>query len=614
MMPLTISRSCSSLFLPFSSSRRHASSLTYYSKVLTNNNFNVQKSDHVSVSQKLLQSEGSIYCSSPGSFVLMPTAVRTLEKLIQLIDQEMKLMGGQKILMPSLIPTSLLKRSGRFDSCCSELFILPQQDLLLAPTHEELVCQLLNWFPNLSSKSLPLYLYQITTKYRNEKRPRSGLLRTREFLMKDMYTFDVDRESAKLTYARVCHAYDRIFHRLRIPVCKVSADPGSIGGDLSHEYHVLSNAGQDKILICSECGHAMSEQLIRAQISGSSSCTTTTKPIMSPASSSPSAGSEIRERQLGPKTGTEPVDGGVRIPSEKENIVKEIVRELLGKTKRTSKDEDIVASADKVGEHGSPEDQEHESGGELVAKCGNCSREGSLVQRKGIEVGHTFLLGAKYTEPFDVRFSDANSNQVLSQMGCYGIGVTRLLAASLEALCQNEDHMTWPQIIAPFHVVVIPPKNGSREESAIGPTLMHDFAERLATSTGLDVLIDDRSHLTIGRRRKDHWKAGVPFAVIAGRAVATSSIPLFEVISYTASSSASAASRSHQLQQQHHHRRRADHPAEDGDECNNAAPSDPEHGADPPAGKSEGFSCEFLTYSQTMDYFSKPDFLSQWLL
>lgn len=552
----------------------------------------------------------------------MPTAVRTMEKLIRLIDQEMKLIGGQKMMMPSLIPTSLLKRSGRLDACYSELFTLPQQDMLLAPTHEELVCQLLHSIPNLSRKSLPLYLYQITSKYRNEKRPRSGLLRAREFLMKDLYTFDVDRESAKQTYARVCDAYDRIFRRLGIPVCQVTADPGNIGGDHSHEYHVLSNAGQDKILICTECGYAVNEELVRAQ--GWSGERRTMKPIMSSSSSgssSPSAGLGISERELCPNAAKEPVDSVVRIPSEERG---ERVRELLGNRDAAGRssvgqDEDIAGSGGKVREHGSPEDQEHESGGgEVVLKCGNCSREGSLVRRKGIEVGHTFLLGERYTEPFGVRFTDVNSQQLLTQMGCYGMGVTRLLAAALEALSPNEDHMTWPQIIAPFHVVVIPPKSGSHEESAIGTALMPDFAERLASATGLDVLIDDRSHLTIGRRRKDHWKAGVPFAVIAGKAVATSSIPMFEIVSYpTSSSAASQSHQSHQQQQQHHHhhhRPPPHHPSKEGDQCNNAASSDPQHGPDSPAGKSEGFHCEFLTYSQTMDYFSKPDFLSQWLL
>jgi prolyl-tRNA synthetase len=573
------------------------------------------ESDVVSLSQKLLMSEGSIYCSSPGSFILMPMAVRSLEKLVKLIDQEMKLIGAQKIIMPSLIPTSLLKKSGRFKSVASELFTLPYQDLLLAPTHEELVCQMVNRIPNLSRKSLPLYLYQITTKYRNEKRPRSGLLRTREFLMKDLYTFDVDHESAQQTYARVCQAYDRIFDRLRIPVCKVSADTGSIGGEFSHEYHVLSNAGQDKILICSKCGHAMSEELVRLQGSNG----TKTKPIMSHESSSrksslpfssssstSSAGLGIRELSGSEESGER--DSVVRISStEKEEIVRELMGAMAEGMGR--KDEDIAVSADNMREHGSPEDQEHESGGEVVLKCANCSAGAStLVPRKGIEVGHTFLLGNKYTETFDVRFTDVNNQQVLSQMGCYGIGVTRLLAASLEALSPtNEQHMTWPQMIAPFDVVFVPPKSGSREEEAIGTEFMQDFAHKLASSTGMDVLIDDRTHLTIGRRRKDHWKAGVPFAVIAGKAAA-SSIPLFEVISYNTTASHSHQNRDELHQGQEH---RTDHPTGDRDESNNI--TDPRHGSESLAGKSQGFHCEFLTYSQTMDYFSKPDFLSRWL-
>ena len=448
--------------------------VTQYSKILTGNSYNFTKAassgDVVSRSQRLLQSEGSIYPSSPGSFVLLPVFMRSLEKLIRLIDQEMRLIGAQKIMMPSLIPGSLLRRSGRFDSCGSELFYFEPQDLILAPTHEELVCQLMNWLPHLTHRSLPVYVYQITSKYRNEKRPRSALLRTREFLMKDLYTFDADPDSAKETYRLVCQAYDRIFRRLGLPVLKVDADPGNIGGHLSHEYQVLSAAGQDVILVCRDCGHAISQEL---------------------ASSHGATADQM-------PAGREAVD--------------------------SKQDETREGDRDS-----------HDSPRVPQVNCPACGA-GQLESRKGIEVGHTFLLGTRYTQPFDVGFTDASNQRHLTHMGCFGIGVTRLLAACLEALSpSDQERMAWPPLISPFHLVLLPPKRGSREAAALDDSFMHQLGTSLE-ATGLDVLIDDRSHLTIGRRLKDHEKAGIPFAVVAGRSLLESE-PRLEIVSWRQGSS-----------------------------------------------------------------------------
>lgn len=378
-----------------------------------------------------------------------------MEKLTALIDSEMKLIGGQKIMMPSLVPTSLWKRSGRWtdNSSKQDLFTVSQQELLLCPTHEEVVTSLVNCLQNMTFKSLPLYLYQVTNKFRNEKRPKSGLIRTREFLMKDLYTFDVDTEAAQVTYEAVTHSYQRIFKRLQLPFIRVEADPGGIGGLYSHEYHVLSDAGQDTLFVCPVCSHTVGQESHRQQ------------------------------------------------DDNMENV-----------------------------------NSQHE----ICQRCFNSSdkKEVKMKQRRGIEVGHTFLLGTRYTEHFDTRVTDANGKKVLMSMGCFGIGVTRLLATCLEVL-SNAKGMKWPSLICPFDVAVVPPKDGSKEEAAIGKphAFMTDFAHHLSklgnvhpdSTPGLDVLFDDRTHMSIGKRDKDHEVKGIPFLVIAGKSV-LEPIPRFEVL------------------------------------------------------------------------------------
>ena len=419
----------------------------------------------VSISQQYLQSQGGIQAVSSGSFVMLPLVNRALGKMITLIDKELESIGCHKIVMPSLIPSSLWKKSGRFDdiSAKADLFIInpgKENELLLAPTHEEVVTQILSSISSsLSFKSLPLYLYQITTKYRNEKRPKSALIRTREFLMKDLYTFDVDLESARETYETVSECYDRIFQRLELPAFRVTADPGSIGGVHSHEYHVLSDAGQDVILVCPDCGHKLNEEEV------------------------------------------------------------------------TTNDHHVNEKANKTSNNINSESQTT-----FCPKCLESANKQVLQEKKkAIEVGHTFLLGDRYTLPFDCCVTNSAGKKVLMSMGCYGIGVTRLIATCLEVLSDPEGKgIKWPKSISPFDVALISPKDGSKEENVIGKpdAFMTDFAHHLS-DIGLDVLLDDRTHLTIGKRDKDHIMKGIPYVVIAGKSVAESGdgIPRFEVLS-----------------------------------------------------------------------------------
>ncbi|XP_051788581.1 probable proline--tRNA ligase, mitochondrial [Erpetoichthys calabaricus] len=377
-----------------------------------------QQSDLSCRSQRLMLQAGLIFPSSPGCYHYLPSTVRAMEKLVRLIDEEMHLIGGQKLNMPSLSAADLWKRSERWMSMGRELFRLKDRhdaDYCLGPTHEEMVTELIASQGSLSYKQLPLLLYQITRKFRDEPKPRFGLLRGREFYMKDMYTFDVSEEAAQQTYQTVCQAYSRLFSRLGLGVVKVQADTGSIGGTQSHEFQLPADVGEDTLLTCLDCGFAANVETVP--------------------------------------------------PGQK--------------------------------------------------SCPSC--HGTLSQTKGIEVGHTFYLGTKYSYIFSASFRSAHNKPIILDMGCFGLGVSRILAASIEVL-STEDGIRWPSLIAPYQVCIVPPKRGSKEEAATG--LAEALYDKLTSSVpGLrgEVLLDDRTQLTIGKRLKDASKLGYPFVLVAGQ-------------------------------------------------------------------------------------------------
>ncbi|CAM4604104.1 probable proline--tRNA ligase, mitochondrial isoform X1 [Lepidochelys kempii] len=379
------------------------------------------KSDDLTCkSQRLMIQAGLIYPSSPGCYYYMPYTVRAMEKLVKVIDQEMQAIGGQKLNMPSLSSAELWRTSGRWDLMGKELFRLADRhskEYCLGPTHEETIADLIASQGNLSYKQLPLLLYQITRKFRDEPKPRFGLLRSREFYMKDMYTFDTCEEAARQTYSLVCEAYCNVFNSLGFRFVKVQADTGSIGGSMSHEFQVPAGIGEDRLVICSNCSFSANVETIN--------------------------------------------------PDQTD--------------------------------------------------CPVC--KGKLAETKGIEVGHTFYLGTKYSSVFNVTFHTAQNKPVLAEMGCYGLGITRILAASLEVL-STEDSIHWPTLIAPYQVCLIPPKKGSREEmgAALMDNLYDSMIEAVPQIKG-DAVLDDRTHLTIGKRLKDANRLGYPYVVIAGKKV-----------------------------------------------------------------------------------------------
>ncbi|XP_069795020.1 probable proline--tRNA ligase, mitochondrial [Narcine bancroftii] len=371
-------------------------------------------------SQRLMLQAGLIQPANTGCFHYMPYTVRAMEKLVQLIDEEMKLIGGQKVNMPTLTSANLWKISERWDLLGKELFRLKDRhniDYCLSPTHEEAVTELVAMQGNLSYKQLPLMLYQVTRKFRDEPKPRFGLLRGREFYMKDMYTFDISEKAAKETYKLVSGAYGRVFDRLGLRFVKVQADPGSIGGNLSHEFQLPAEIGEDRLLMCSDCHFAANAETMKT----------------------------------------------------------------------------------------------------VETNCPQC--EGKLIENRGIEVGHTFYLGTKYSQVFGALHSNSENKPILSEMGCFGLGITRILAAGIEVLSTETD-IRWPRLVAPYQICVISPKKGSKEEVCMDllESLYDNLMDTVPQLQG-EVVLDDRSHLTVGRRLKDANRLGYPYVIIAGRRI-----------------------------------------------------------------------------------------------
>lgn len=383
-----------------------------------------------SKSFKLMMSQGYIKHISPGIFSLMPLAVRTLEKLCHLVDQVMTNIDAQKVLFPTLIQDSLFKTSGRWENN-DNLFKLRDRhksEFCLGPTHEEIATQLLSRL-NISYKALPLKLYQISTKFRDEMNPKLGFLRGREFIMKDMYTFDSCVQNAELTYETVCKAYIQLFKLLDIDVIKVKGSSGDIGGESSHEFHIISDIGEDEIFYCLKCRNGINSELL--------------------------------------------------------------------------------------------------SGGE-VPTCHSCNS--NYHKANAIEVGHAFLLGTSYSKPFQAEYDNSNHKHELLQMGCYGLGITRIIAACIEHFSTLEN-IKLPLLLAPYLLSVIIPKKGSKEEPVL------PFAESLSVSLNStdwlasNVIVDDRTNLTIGKRVQEASAIGIPYAVVVGSS-AMDDVPKVEFIDF----------------------------------------------------------------------------------
>ncbi len=364
------------------------------------------------VSHKLMLRAGLIRKVAAGVYTYLPLGLRVIRKVERIVREEMNRAGAQEVLMPIAAPAELWQETGRWDFYGKELFRLKdrhERDFCLGPTHEEVITDLVRREVR-SYRQLPANFYQIQTKFRDEIRPRFGLMRGREFIMKDAYSFDADEAGAKESYRKMYEAYKAIFTRCGLTYRPVEADTGLIGGTFSHEFMVLADTGEDGIAVCDACEYAANVEH-----------------------------AEVRNATAGDA-------------------------------------------------------------------CPRCAKPLRLV--RGIEVGHVFMLGTKYSEKMKATYLDKQGQDQAIVMGCYGIGIGRTAAAAIE---QNYDAkgIIWPAPIAPFHVHILPLADK-------GQTLDVALAlEMELEKVGIDVLLDDRDERP-GVKFNDADLIGCPYQVVVG--------------------------------------------------------------------------------------------------
>ena len=436
---------------------------------------------------------------------MQPLGCRVLDKISAIVRDEMNGIGSSEFSLPLLMTRDLWEVSGRWSSAGPELFRLQDRtgsDWCLAPTAEELFTAIVA--ADVSSyKQLPLRLYQLGRKYRDEIRPRFGLIRAKEFVMKDMYSFDRSEEEALQTYQDVRSAYLRIFQRLSLPVVVVSADSGNIGGNYSEEFQVPLGVGEDVLMSCDTCEYAANVEKCNIRLSD------------------PQALKECEVQYLLTRPQDQPdtqVAVAVKIPRGRTiniNAVEAVaeVGELLEPVtllphhvpvQRQLQDASLASSSEN---HPS-----HVTSSLLLASegdgCPSCTA-GRLQASAGLEVGHIFYLGDKYAVPFQASFQQSSGASDLCKMGCFGIGVTRTMAALVEKH-HDERGICWPSAVAPFEVCLFTTLKSSEAIEA-----MHLLYDQLKAA-GIDVVIDDRA-LSFGQKLQDAELIGFPLTCIVGK-------------------------------------------------------------------------------------------------
>jgi len=504
-------------------------------------------------SHRLLLRAGMIHQVAAGIYAYLPLGWRVLKKIENIIRDEMDKAGGQELMMPVLQPIELWQKTGRDLAFGKGLFTLTdrrERKLALGPTHEEVVTSLVSH--NVQSyRDLPLLLYQIQTKFRDEPRPRAGLIRIREFTMKDLYSFDTDEEGLNQSYSKMLQAYKNIYARCGLPSLLVEADSGAIGGKDSHEFMVITEGGEDEIIYCNSCQYAANVEkaeskkskiepgkpLPREEVAtpGASTIEQVAKFLRVPKSHTLKAvfyiadgklvfvvirgDIEVNEVKLKNALGC----FELRLATEAEAIQAGIVAGAASpigiKGMKIIADDSITLGTNFVAGANKPEthlrnvnyprdfkadlvvDIAQARAGERCPKCG-----GKLLSTRGIEVGHVFKLGTFLSEKLGALFIDPSGVSHPIIMGCYGIGLDRLLAAAIE---QNHDDkgIIWPMPIAPYHIYLCPLYREGSKVTEIAESL---YAELEAE--GLEVLFDDRRE-SPGVKFNDADLLGIPIRV-----------------------------------------------------------------------------------------------------
>ena len=509
------------------------------------------------VSHKLMVRAGLIRKLSGGLYTFLPLGLRALQKVSRIVREEMDRAGAQEILMPALQPAELWERSGRLATMGPGMFRLKDRAerlMALGPTHEEVVTELLAG--EISSyRQLPCTVYQIQTKFRDEIRPRFGLMRAKEFIMKDAYSFDTSLEAADASYQAMYDAYVRIFGRCGLDARPVEADTGDIGGKWSHEFMVLADSGEDGIVDCPACGYAANQERAERAVAPSGP-ETACPPVAEVATPNARTIDDLvafftcgADRFI--KTLIYVVDGkpvAVLVPGDRD-LNEHKLKRLLGAKKVELADEatlqkatgapvgfagpvglkipvyadfslkgasDRITGANKADTHIAHVDLARDAAItafedlSIVGAGDTCPRCGKVMQlKRGIEVVHVFKLGTKYTESFEAKYLNDKGQSELMVMGCYGIGVTRTLQAVIEQ-SHDADGIVWPISVAPFAVslLLLDPK-----DAAVCAAV--DALEKGLQDRGIDVFVDDREERP-GVKFKDADLIGCPVRVVAG--------------------------------------------------------------------------------------------------
>ncbi len=512
-------------------------------------------------SHQLMLRAGMIRKLASGLYTWLPLGLRVLRKVEEIVRDEMNRAGALELLMPAIQPAELWQESGRREKYGPELLRLKdrhQREFCFGPTHEEIITDLAR--NELQSyKQLPVNYYQIQTKSRHEIRPRFGVMRAREFLMKDAYSFHASQDSLQHTYEQMHATYSRIFERCGLMFRAVQADTGSIGGNASHEFHVLADSGEDAIAFSTESDYAANLELAEA---------------LSPAEERPAPGAEMQSIDTPGQHSIEEVSNFLKVDASQclktlivhgadegalvalvlrgdhdLNPVKAEKSTLIAEPLTMASDEEIraaidcpigsigpvnitiptivdrsaaqvadfICGANEDGKHLTSVNWDRDLPQPQVADLRNVQEgdpspdgSGSITIARGIEVGHIFQLGQRYSEAMKANVLDENGRAQVMTMGCYGIGVSRVVAAAIE---QNHDKkgIIWPAAIAPFQVALLPMKLNKSHR-------VREAVEQLYTELqdkGIDVLMDDRN-VRPGFMFADMELTGIPHRIVVG--------------------------------------------------------------------------------------------------
>jgi prolyl-tRNA synthetase len=512
------------------------------------------------VSHKLMLRAGMIRQVARGIYDFLPLGVRVLRKIERIIREEMDRAGAQEVLLPAVCPAELWQESGRWEKYGKELLRIKDRndrDFCFGPTHEEVITDLVRRDVR-SYRELPLNLYQIQSKFRDEVRPRFGLMRGREFIMKDAYSFHVDRADCDREYENMFQTYRRIFDRCGLAYRPVEADTGAIGGSRSHEFQVLAASGEDAIVSCDACDYAAN-----VEKAGIGAGTPPAPADPTPLVEVPTPGQRTIEEvsafmkmkphrfiktllyvagdtvvvalvrgdhglsepklkdalgtpnvELAPESTVEAVTGApvgfagpiglkTKVRLLADHALAGITAAVTGANRADTHVKGVSAGRD----FPAAEFVDLRTAG-AGDRCPRCA--GTFVLQRGIEVGQVFYLGTKYSEALKATVLDAEGKERVLEMGCYGIGVTRTIAAAIE---QNHDDagIIWPMPLAPFHVVVVPVTATDEKLRGTTEKIYGDLVAR-----GIEVLIDDRDERP-GVKFKDADLLGTPLRITVGQ-------------------------------------------------------------------------------------------------